>query len=78
MDDKTNFDVILPNGGIYQAPDEWIHIAQDGKEIGRISWEGGFFHFTGDADKSARVFFEAVKPMVDSYIEQKMKVLENK
>lgn len=32
-------------------------------EIGRLSWEDGTFRFTGNADESAKVFFEALRQM---------------
>jgi len=35
----------------------------DGKEIGRLSWDDGTFRFTGDADGSAKLFFDALKRM---------------
>lgn len=32
-------------------------------EIGRLSWEDGIFRFTGNADESAKVFFDALRQM---------------
>jgi len=41
-----------------------------GGDIGRISWDEGIMKFEGNAEESARIFFEdCLKPMVDEYIE---------
>ena len=33
------------------------------KEIGRLDWENGKFVFTGDAEESAKVFFDWLNKM---------------
>jgi len=44
-----------------------------GDNVGRISWEDGVMRFEGDADESARIFFEAwLKPTIDEYIEYEL------
>lgn len=32
---------------------------EDG-DVGKLTWDDGRFHFEGDADESARIFFDAV------------------
>ncbi len=34
---------------------------KDYKEVGQLCWEKGKFTFTGEADESAKLFFEYVK-----------------
>lgn len=33
---------------------------KDGAIIGKLTWDGGQFHFEGDADESAKMFFDVV------------------
>ena len=35
----------------------------EGGEVGKLTWEGGTFRFAGNADESAKVFFDALKRM---------------
>lgn len=43
------------------------------KEIGRLEWGSGKFHFIGEADQSAKVFLDYfLKPYVDQYIEDEL------
>jgi len=45
-----------------------------GRLLGRLRWPDGALQFEGNADESARVFFESVlKPLVDGYIATKSK-----
>ena len=45
---------------------------KDGKEIGWISWDKGELVFEGNADESAKVFFnDFLKNYVDQYIADK-------
>jgi len=42
--------------------------------VGELSWSTGKFVFTGNADESAKVFFEYfLKSLVDEYIEERLK-----
>lgn len=52
--DETVFRVPQPKCFIFN---------DDGKEIGRLSWADGVFRFEGNADASARIFFQALKEM---------------
>lgn len=36
---------------------------------GTLSWESGVFRFEGNAEESARIFFDALKMRIDEYIE---------
>ena len=38
------------------------------KEIGLLNWDTGKLAFHGDAKKSAKIFFDFLKPYVDEYI----------
>jgi len=45
-----------------------IHGMKD-EEIGRLSWDTGELVFVGEADISAKVFFnEFLKPLVNAYL----------
>ena len=46
-----------------QTPPDCFIFTDEGKEIGRLSWADGTFRFTGQADESAKVFFEALQRM---------------
>ena len=52
--DETVFHVPKPTCLIF---------TDESKEIGKLSWEDGTFRFTGNADESAKVFFEALQRM---------------
>ena len=55
------------------APTAFIIWGGD-KEVGRLEWKTGKLIFTGDAEESAKVFFnQFLKPMVDAYIEENCK-----
>lgn len=42
------------------------------EEIGRLTWHGGSFKFTGKADRSARLFFDKyLKEIVDAYLKER-------
>ena len=43
-----------------------------GKEVGLLNWDTGKLMFHGDAEKSAKVFFDFLKPYVDEYIRNKL------
>jgi len=45
----------------------------DGGDIGTLSWEGGVFKFEGNAEESAKEFFNFLKPMIDDYIKLELK-----
>lgn len=51
----------------------FVFFNNDDKEIGTLSWRTGRFVFNGDADLSAKVFFEHLRRDIDSYIEYKMR-----
>lgn len=43
-------------------------------EVARLEWPDGKFRFVGDAEESARIFFDGVlKPLVDEYIERRLR-----
>ena len=44
-----------------------------GDDIGKITWEDGKMRFEGNAEESAKIFFDCfLKPMVDEYIESEL------
>ena len=44
-----------------------------GDNVGKISWKEGTMIFEGDADESAKMFFEGfLKPLIDEYIVSEM------
>ena len=46
-----------------------------GNNIGKISWEKGYMTFEGNADESARMFFEGfLKPLIDKYIQSESNI----
>ena len=40
----------------------------DGRIIGNLTWHKGYLEFIGDANTSAQIFFEFLRPYIDSYI----------
>lgn len=52
-----------------------VIFTKDGKEVGKILIEKDGLKFIGNADKSAKVFFDYfLKPIVDSYIKEKIEL----
>ena len=43
----------------------------DGKEIGKLVIKDGKLEFMGDADISAKILFDKLKPLIDGYIKEK-------
>lgn len=37
--------------------------------VGKLSWVDGVFRFEGNAEESAKVFFEYLKRLIDEYID---------
>lgn len=74
MENESPF--IIPDARILEvetlAPPT-VTFSQDNKDIGTLSWEGGKFHFEGDAEESAKVFFDFLRPYIDNYIESENK-----
>ena len=56
-----------------------FHVDKDGtnKEVGCIDLSNGKVEFRGDIDKSAKVFFDLVKPVIDKYLKDKVRKIEN-
>jgi len=44
-----------------------------GDNVGKFSWENGVLDFEGNLTDSAEIFFDYLKPMIDEYIESKLK-----
>ena len=45
-----------------------------GKDIGQLEWGSGEFQFVGQADQSAKIFFEYfLRPYIDAYIEDELR-----
>ncbi len=40
----------------------------DGQQIGCMEWNDGVMKFTGNAEESAKVFFEYLKQFMDDYM----------
>lgn len=51
---------------------KFIFVGDAGKDIGYLSWEDGQLSFSGDAEESAKAFFQFLKPYVDEYIARAM------
>lgn len=43
----------------------------NGKEIGRLVIKDNKLEFVGDADISAKILFDKLKPLIDDYIKEK-------
>lgn len=41
------------------------------EQIGELNWSSGELKFKGNIEKSAKVFFDFLKPLVDNYIKGK-------
>jgi hypothetical protein len=44
----------------------------ENQQIGEIEWNDGVMKFSGNMEESAKVFFEYLKPLMDSYIRFKL------
>ena len=51
-----------------QTPNFSMTFGHDERNIGVLSWKTGKLIFEGEADASAKVFFECVKGYIDTYI----------
>ena len=63
MFDKPSDYAVMAQPDIRFAPSfpEYIAFIDDIKgEVGRLEWKGGLMTFTGNADASAKLFFDAV------------------
>ena len=61
-EDKEVIDLNL-DGGLELHGQSSSNISFHGDEndmVGKLTWEGGVFHFEGDADASAQIFFDSV------------------
>ena len=63
---------------IEKTPINWDYLMtfhnKDNKEIGRLSLKNNKIKFKGNADKSAKVFFEyCLKGYVDEYIKEQIR-----
>jgi len=47
-----------------------------GDNVGKFSWGNGVLEFEGNLTESAEVFFDYLKPMIDSYIEDEKKKIK--
>lgn len=43
----------------------------DGKEVGKFIIKDNKLEFVGDADISAKILFDKLKPLIDNYIKEK-------
>ena len=50
------------------TPQRNISFSNESEEVGRLSWNDGVMVFTGDADESAKIFFDYLKEHIDNYI----------
>lgn len=55
-------------GALYSPPDTSCRFILDGKDIAMLDWGSGVMKFKGDADESAKIFFEILKGYIDAYI----------
>ena len=60
-------DTIAIDANKYKGQHTMTFTNLDG-DVGKISWDGGVFEFTGKADESAKVFFDFLKQYVDAYL----------
>ncbi len=62
------------NYGLIRPPTAIVFNDESQKELGMLDWTDGEFKFIGNADQSARVFFEYfLKPYIDQYIEDELR-----
>lgn len=63
------------NKALITEPPEYIPLLfmQNGKEMGRIVFENNSVVFKGNAQESAKIWFECFKKLVDEYIKDKLK-----
>lgn len=48
-----------------------ISFENENETVGELTWDTGVMIFTGDADESAKVFFDYIKIYIDGCIEYK-------
>jgi hypothetical protein len=63
-DNLTSFDIdkiVIPKS--YTSTNTFIFHGKDNKEIGKLHYEKGVFEFEGDAEESAKVFFDYLRRM---------------
>ena len=66
LEDAINYGDIRPPTAIV--------FEYEGKVIGQIEWGTGEFQFVGEADQSAKIFFEYfLRPYIDAYIEDELR-----
>jgi len=49
-----------------------IEFYNDSNLVGRLSWDEGKLVFEGQAEISAKIFFDFLKSMVDKYIKERL------
>ena len=70
----TNKGVMEIDYRILRPPTAIVFSGAGEKEIGRLDWTDGEFKFVGNADMSAKVFFDYfLKPYIDGYIEDELR-----
>jgi len=58
--DDSNY-TIVGNPEVVEVPRNIIFMGKDNKEVGKLSWDDGIFNFEGEAEKSAKIFFDFLK-----------------
>ena len=58
-------------------PDYNMTFNKDCEEIGHLEWNDGVMKFSGNMEESAKLFFEFLKPYMDSYLTMKSKEEQN-
>jgi hypothetical protein len=69
-------DTILINSNIYEnykTPHNITFHNEENKEVGRLEFGGKGMFFTGNADESAKIFFEYLETMFGNYIKELIK-----
>ena len=70
---KTNEGQIILDDSYWEPTVEMWFCDDEGEIIGKLLWETGKLVFEGDAEESAKVFFEHYfKALVDGYIEKRL------
>jgi hypothetical protein len=67
---KENVEKLAINSSL---PEHSFTMFLHGKEVGIVDWTTGKLIFSGDADESAKIFFDFLKNYVDAYIDEEFK-----
>jgi len=55
----------------YTSTNIVVFCSDDGEEVGKLNWSTGELKFSGNADESAKLFFNFLKNYINEYIRLK-------